>query len=267
MRGRRLGSVVAAVALTAMVGCSSDDGGSHAAPPSSTTTRAALVAPPPATVATDVGPVDLACEGRGAVPVVLVPGGSDRAERWDDLVTALGGDVLTCRFDAGGRSTDGAFSPKALADALDRALDDVGLRGPVVLVGHSLGGLTVRQLGADHPDRVAGALLLDPTTPLALLSVADEMAADGWDVAATQQAAAAAVTWPDVSLVVLSHDPAGLTLGDETVEQLWTDGQREYAALTPRGTAHAVAGSGHYVDRDAPEEVVATIRRIIGESD
>jgi pimeloyl-ACP methyl ester carboxylesterase len=34
--------------------------------------------------------------------------------------------------------------------------------GRVVAVGHSMGGLTVLQLGADHPDKVAGVVMVDP---------------------------------------------------------------------------------------------------------
>jgi pimeloyl-ACP methyl ester carboxylesterase len=34
--------------------------------------------------------------------------------------------------------------------------------GKVIAVGHSMGGITVLQLGADHPDKVAGIVMVDP---------------------------------------------------------------------------------------------------------
>ena len=34
--------------------------------------------------------------------------------------------------------------------------------GKVVAVGHSMGGITALQLGADHPDKVAGIVMVDP---------------------------------------------------------------------------------------------------------
>src|SRR5262245_6983189 len=48
-------------------------------------------------------------------------------------------------------------------DAADIAyvIEHLGL-GPVVAVGHSQGGLTVLQLAADYPDRVAAIVMVDP---------------------------------------------------------------------------------------------------------
>jgi len=53
-----------------------------------------------------------------------------------------------------------------LAEAVPR--DDAA---PVVVVGHSLGGLVALRLALDHPDRIAALLLLDPSPlmPAALL--------------------------------------------------------------------------------------------------
>lgn len=46
--------------------------------------------------------------------------------------------------------------------ALLRALDE---RGPVVLVGHSMGGLMVRLFALTHPDLAIGVVLVDAVTP------------------------------------------------------------------------------------------------------
>ena len=157
------------------------------------------------------------------------------------------------------RPAAGPTTPGEVADTLAAALDASGLDGPFVFVGHSLAGPTVRQLGATHPELLAGAVLLDPTTKMAFAAVRSDLEQTGWDYDATVAEANAPVTWPDVTLVVLSHDPALLSIGPEAVEQLWTEGQQEYAALTPDGTQEAVTGSSHYVYRDAPDRVVEAI--------
>lgn len=55
----------------------------------------------------------------------------------------------------------GPYPIAAYADDLASLIEQVGL-GPVVAVGHSMGGMTVLQLAAAHPDRVAAIVMVDP---------------------------------------------------------------------------------------------------------
>ena len=55
----------------------------------------------------------------------------------------------------------GPYPIAAYADDVARLIDTLGL-GRVVAVGHSMGGSVVLQLGADHPDMVAGIVMVDP---------------------------------------------------------------------------------------------------------
>ncbi|TVR37718.1 MAG: alpha/beta hydrolase [Nitriliruptor sp.] len=50
----------------------------------------------------------------------------------------------------------------SVAADLHEGLDVLGVEGPVVLVGHSLGAGYARVFAAAYPDRVAGLVLLDP---------------------------------------------------------------------------------------------------------
>jgi len=63
--------------------------------------------------------------------------------------------------DPGPRPRDGRAITADLASLL-RALDEPG---PVVLVGHSMGGLMVRLFALTHPDRTRGVVLVDAITP------------------------------------------------------------------------------------------------------
>lgn len=51
------------------------------------------------------------------------------------------------------------------AAALDATLAAAAIPRPVVLVGHSIGGLTVRAFVGRHPQDVSGVVLFDPTVP------------------------------------------------------------------------------------------------------
>jgi pimeloyl-ACP methyl ester carboxylesterase len=59
----------------------------------------------------------------------------------------------------------GAYPINQFADDIAYMIGELKL-GKVIAVGHSMGGATVLQLGAAHPDRVAGIVMVDPA-PLA----------------------------------------------------------------------------------------------------
>jgi len=268
----RSGVWLMAAVLCFASACAADD---HDASSGTTTVESAASSTGSSAVAVPRSPnyrvegrnVSMPCEGNGSIPVILLAGGTDPHTVWDDLVDALGSDVLTCRFNPPGIGpSDAPSSPTSAserADVLAQTLNAAGLNQPVVLVAHSLGGQTARQFGARHPDMLAGAVLLDPTTRLAMRSLHENLAADGWQADVAIDEAEAQVTWPDVPLVVLSHDPTRGDLGAPAIEQLWSEGQAEYTVLSPRAHHEVVAGSGHYVYVDAPAAVVGAITEML----
>ncbi|MPZ29155.1 MAG: alpha/beta fold hydrolase, partial [Micromonosporaceae bacterium] len=63
-----------------------------------------------------------------------------------------------------GRRSSGEYELPALGDALKAVLDEAAPHGPVVLVGHSMGGMTVMAFAERYPElvaqRVAAAVLI-----------------------------------------------------------------------------------------------------------
>lgn len=55
----------------------------------------------------------------------------------------------------------GAYPIRAYVDDIAFVIGELGL-GKVVAVGHSMGGITVLELGAAHPDKVAAIVMVDP---------------------------------------------------------------------------------------------------------
>jgi len=76
------------------------------------------------------------------------------------------------------------FSLEQAAAALDRALVETAA-GPVILVGHSLGGLVAAQVALDHPEHVRGLLLVEtalrPQAPAAELPALLKSLDDNYD--------------------------------------------------------------------------------------
>ncbi len=66
--------------------------------------------------------------------------------------------------DAGPDPRDG----RSINDDLEALLDRLGETGPILLVGHSMGGLMVRLFALERTRRLAGLVLVDAVTPDAL---------------------------------------------------------------------------------------------------
>jgi pimeloyl-ACP methyl ester carboxylesterase len=74
----------------------------------------------------------------------------------------------------------GPYPIAAYADDAAHLIEQLGL-GKVVVVGHSMGGATVLQMGAAHPDCVAAIVMVDPAPlvfPPELRTAIEQMAAD-----------------------------------------------------------------------------------------
>ena len=100
--------------------------------------------------------------GEDGPAVLLLPGGGQRvADAMPDLVDGLLDGEPPCRVVLWDRPATGRVLPDA-PGAIHAMLAAEGL-GPVVLVGHSLGGAIAALIACVHPDDVAGLVLLDPT--------------------------------------------------------------------------------------------------------
>lgn len=98
--------------------------------------------------------------------VVLESGAQGWSIDWAAVQASLASRGLrSCAYDRAGLGrSDPGPAPRdgeAVAADLERVLDGVGVRGPLVLVGHSMGGLTTRVFIARNPERVVGWVLAD----------------------------------------------------------------------------------------------------------
>lgn len=100
--------------------------------------------------------------GRGPT-VVLVHGLGSRSEHWLPMARDLARDHHVVLVDLPGHGLSGLPSPLTLssvATMLDRALADLGDE-PVILVGHSVGGLVCAEEALRAPERVRSLVLVE----------------------------------------------------------------------------------------------------------
>ncbi|GAA3063584.1 alpha/beta fold hydrolase [Actinokineospora globicatena] len=110
--------------------------------------------------------------GSGPVTVVLIHGWTMDHASWDLVVGGLAG-ARVVRFDlrghgASGAAPQGTATIARIADDLAEVIAATAPTGPVVLGGHSLGGMTLMALAERHPDlvasRVAGVAFVATTS-------------------------------------------------------------------------------------------------------
>jgi pimeloyl-ACP methyl ester carboxylesterase len=96
--------------------------------------------------------------------VVLVHGLGSSTEDWLPMARKLARDHRVVLVDLPGHGESGTpdpFSLEQVSLALDAAIADETHGDPIILVGHSLGGLACTQYALDHPGRVRGLVLIE----------------------------------------------------------------------------------------------------------
>lgn len=88
----------------------------------------------------------------------------------------------------------------------------------MILIGHSVAGLTTRLYVGEHPTGVAGVVLFDPTVASFARKFDEEEFRPGWDGAARATQVEQVATWPDIPFEILLHDPAIYA-----AHEIWSD--------------------------------------------
>ncbi len=104
-------------------------------------------------------------EGDGEVTVLFEPGLGGSSLEWLPITESLKSKVRTCLYDRAGYAwSDPGSNPRhvvKLAYEARQLLGELKVDKKVILVGHSYGGLIMRQLASTMPDSVIGLILVD----------------------------------------------------------------------------------------------------------
>ncbi|MFD9069740.1 alpha/beta fold hydrolase [Streptomyces lasiicapitis] len=233
--------------------------------------------------------VHVSCAGRQVEDrpvVVLLSGGGDGLEKLAALRGTLSKKGKVCSYDRLGEGASdkpaGPQTLKSTGKVLSAVLDRVAGDGPVVLAGHSLGGLIAGRYAPDHQDRVKGLVLMDATSPTQTADLTEGIPESAPASAAALRDQTLSIlgggkpellTVPDgkvrsagdVPVEVLSHGKQYLAAVPEYgpgLERAWSEGQRKWLALSGDSRQSTAAKSGHYVYVDEPDLAVRVIERV-----
>ena len=109
------------------------------------------------------------CMGQGSPTVILETLAGGTSSYWGWVQPEVAKTTRVCVYDRAGRGWSEADpQPMTLARTvrnLYTLLTNARVEGPYVLVGHSIGGIYVRQFAAEHPEDVVGMVLVDSAHP------------------------------------------------------------------------------------------------------
>lgn len=118
---------------------------------------------------------------RSKLTVVFESGGGGGANDWKKVKSLLPTNIRTIAYDRAGtgKSKQGVM-PRTMAQEvyeLNRLLKALRIKGPIIIVGQSIGGLLARLYTENYGQNVVGLVLVDPTHENAVLG---SMRYGGW---------------------------------------------------------------------------------------
>ena len=125
---------------------------------------------PGATYEVDGHRMHMDCVGNGSPTIVLDAGLGDDGLIWGGVQPVLAKSTRVCSYDRAGFGLSDALPGPRDADHIAAELHGLlaaaGIDGPIVLMGHSIAGIYIRDYATKYPADVAGLIFVDGSTPL-----------------------------------------------------------------------------------------------------
>jgi len=229
-------------------------------------------------------------EGSGAPTVVFEAGLGNDLGAWAPVFSDVASHTRAFAYSragysgiALGGSQLGSRDADDVARRLHKILSDRDVSGPFVLVGHSVGGNYVLRFAALYPEEVAGVVLVDgrprafaqackarglgPCSPPAVLQAAapPHVAAEMRGLADAEEQTPRPHELGSIPVTVIAATEPPLGASAE-IQAVWLQEQRRFADGLEHGRYVVAEGSGHFVQKDAPDlvlrEILAMVDRV-----
>jgi pimeloyl-ACP methyl ester carboxylesterase len=218
------------------------------------------------------------CLYPGPEPLLVLLGGlGNDMQSWSpSLIEALNRLAGVLIYDRRGYGLNAALPPRpvtagAVAADLERLLQALRIREPVVLVGHSLGGLYAQYFARNYPRQVAAVVLIDAASPFepiddprfATRATLEPGTVEHYEDAGVDPSIIETRELPPLPPIPLVVLTATDHQSPPDFERDWRRIQAQITAQSPRGHQVIAEGSGHDIQDDRPELVIEQIRRLL----
>src|SRR4051794_10456539 len=227
-----------------------------------------------------LGEVEIAFERLGHTgPVIVFESGLGGDMRcWEEVAQPLAACARVVLYDRPGIGRSGprvgtsVLLANTVVEQLAALLHAIEAPPPYILVGHSLGGFYMQAFARNRPQEVAAVVLLDSASPFepagafgptVLPSPGSIAAAEEAGFAPSAAAMLAGAPFPHAPLIVMAATDHGVT---PEREALWQHVQAQTAALSPKARLAIVQGSGHSIQNDRPQVVIAAVLEAVRQS-
>ncbi len=110
------------------------------------------------------------CIGKGSPTIIMEAGGGEDGLDWAGVQPVLAKTTRVCSYDRAGMGwSDPLPGPRdadRIAEELHGLLEAAKIDDPIVLMGHSIGGMFIRSYATRYPAKVAGLIFVDSHIPL-----------------------------------------------------------------------------------------------------
>jgi pimeloyl-ACP methyl ester carboxylesterase len=242
----------------------------------------------------------VACYGQGSPTIVLEHGFGTNTSTWNSIIPYLAPETQVCAYD---RFNTGQSDVVLDLLTIDQVTADLHalvkvlkIEGPVITVGHSLGGPYAVAYALRYPEEVAGIVLVDSSYPEQdvryLAAVPTPMAQEDAAITALREifeanVSASAHSWELSNWSEVAARFKSATLGDrplvaltqakkpdanwpqlspelaDKLEEVWQEIQRDYVAMSSDGKVIVAQDSGHGIQWDQPQLVVDSILEVV----
>jgi pimeloyl-ACP methyl ester carboxylesterase len=247
---------------------------------------------PGSVVVADGHKVYFDCEGKGSPTVVFLSGWGVESSGWLEVLDGTSRITRSCEYDRYGIGLTSAYGllPRRARDAhdqvreLEQLLRNADIAKPYVLVGHSWGGALARLYAGTHDD-VKAVVIVDASSPGQDAAIAavlpPKKPGEPPLLAELRQPVGVALANPEYLAWKKSLNETGevKSLGDlpvivvtagttftgfeDAVFPVWIGLQKRLASLSTRSVHVLARTSGHFVQLEKPDLVLAAIRAAV----